>query len=244
MKMLIILITLQFAVYGFSQNVDLIKKANLFDENRGYTEETGEEIDTEKEVKLPSNMPVLDGIAVIGNYKKAIFTYYDKNLKRKISACHSPGEKFAGASLKEVTPEYVILVFDGKQYKLYPDTKFKAKKAGNRTTKKIKSEYASPTVTPKPVKRTSQIISRTPAKSRQHIRPKKIRPGGKFAGRNFVRSKRVDAARSARIKKPNTQRNIKRQRVNKNGKSNPFIGGRRNSSPRPERQNRSKTTPF
>ena len=244
MRFLVAFIMLQFVINGFGQNVDLIKKANLFDENRGYTEETGEEIDTEKEIKLPANMPVLDGIVVIGNYKRAIFTYYDKDKKRKVSAYHSPGEKFADASLKEVTPDYVILVYGGKQYKLYPDTKLKAKKTGNNSTRRVMNEYPRPSVSKKPAKREAQIVSRKPVSSRKHIRPPRLRPGGKFAGRNIVRSKKVDAARSARVKRPNVKRNIKRQRVSKNTASNPFGGGRRQSPPAPKGQNRRTTTPF
>ncbi len=243
MRFLIALVMLQFVFYGFSQNVDLIKKANLFDENRGYMEETGEEIDTEKEVKLPVDMPVLDGIAIIGNYKKAIFTYYDKEKRKKVSIYHSVGDKFANASLKEITPEYVILFFDGKQYKLYPDTKLKAKRSGSRSAAPVMGGYTPPPSANKPVTRASKVISRASTSAKKHVRPKTIRPGGKVVGRQVTRSK-VNQARSVRPKQSNIKRNVKRQPINSKGVSNPFAGGRAKTTPTKKGQSGRKITPF
>ena len=232
MRFLIALVMLQFVFYGFSQNVDLIKKANLFDENRGYMEETGEEIDTEKEIKLPANMPVLDGIAIIGNYKKAIFTYYDKEKRKKVSVYHSVGDKFANASLKEITPEYVILFFDGKQYKLYPDTKLKAKKSGGHSSAPVIGGYTPPPPSNKPVKRTSNIVSRGTKSKKTGV-----------VSRRTTHSN-VRAARSARPKTSNVKRNVKRQPINSKGVSNPFAGGRAKTTPTTKGQSGRKITPF
>ncbi len=161
-----------WGVWGFCQNVDLIKRANLFDQNRGYVEEeeaTGEEIDTEKEIKLPSGMPVLDGIVVIGNYKKAIFTYHSKEKKKKVSEYHGVGDKFGEAVLKEITPEYVVLLFDGKKYKLYPDTKLKAKKSSTNYSGVVKTERKTTAG-----RGNSKIISRTGSEKRGTTAKRKI----------------------------------------------------------------------
>ncbi|BBB32972.1 hypothetical protein TTHT_1464 [Thermotomaculum hydrothermale] len=243
MKGFILALLIIFSFQAYSQNVDLIKKGNLFDPDRGYTEEAGEEVDTEKEVKLPSNIPVLDGIVVINDYKKAIFTYYDKEKKRKISKYHSVGEKFADASLKEITPDYVILVFDGKQYKLYPDTKLKAKKSRGYSGGSPRTTYTPPPKT------TSQVVSRSPVKSTKKVKPKKpfMKPRPTFNRRRPVTSK-VKPTRVLRPTSRNKNTNHRRKtNVGSSGsqRSNPFVGGGRLSKPTPNKtQGKRTNTPF
>ena len=211
-KSILPLIFLLWGIWGFCQNVDLIKKANLFDQNRGYIEEeeaAGDEIDTEKEVKLPAGIPVLDGIAVIGNYKKAIFTYHSKKEKRKVSEYHGVGDEFGKAVLKEITPEYVVLLFGGKKYKLYPDTKLK--------TKKTTGTYSTVTAETKTSKRQggSKVVSRTGSK-KTTVSPRANVPAPKPMKFNRM----ID---SSKIQKQKTVTKSKAR----NTRSNPFSGGSR-----------------
>ncbi len=241
MKVISIFILFLFSLSVFAQNVNLIKQANLFDQNRGYVEASGDEIDTEKDVKLPSQMPVLDGIFIAGDFKKAIFTYYDKEKRRKVSVYHSIGDKFGGAVLKEITKDYVVLVFEGKKYKLYPDTKYKM-----RNVKKYTSSQPAVVKQPiarKPVKKTS--VARVKSKHREIGKPRippKIR-------RNFYRNasgkSRVSAVRRP---SPSRKTNAHRPRVNRQtnskGTSNPFIGGGRTHTPPSSKNRRRNNTPF
>ncbi len=238
-----ILVFVMANVFAFGQNVNYIKKMNLFDPNRGYVEEKGEEVDTEKEIKLPSNMPVLDGIFIDGNYKRAIFTYYDKKKKKKISMYHSPGEKFADAVLNEITPEYVFLYFGGKKYKLYPDTKLKAKKSSGYSPA-VARNVSSPT--PRPSKKV--VSRRTSSKKKKAARKPNIRK----VKRNFYnnRTRRRPTNNKVRAVRRNTKRNTPKKRtprksVNTSGRSNPFVGGAKPRKPSPKpNTNRSGKTPF
>ncbi len=231
MRIIACFVVIVATFWGFSQNIDLIKKANLFDENRGYVEENAEEVDTEKEIKLPSKMPVLDGIVIIKGYKRAIFTYYDNKKKRKVSAYHSPGDKFAGASLKEITPEYVLLVYDGKKYKLYPDTKLKAKKTGSHSSRPVMGGYTPPP--PKPSTNSAKTVSRSSSKAK--------------SGRSFKRpvTSRSKSSRSVRSTRSiNKSRNVKKRPVSSKGGSNPFAGGRVKTPPTKKNKNKRINTPF
>ncbi len=234
MRFLIVLMSMCFVFNTFAQNIDFIKKANLFDENRGYIEESGEEVDTEKEVKLPVNMPVLDGIIIIKDYKKAIFTYYDKEKKKKVSAYHSVGDKFANAILKELTSEYVVLLFDGKKYKLYPDTKLKAKKTSGRYTAPTRAGYTPP---PPPKKASVKTSPSSPAPDR---RSKK-----NIIDRVKTRVKRNSGSiRTVRRTKPVIKKKpSSRTFTGKGGSSNPFAGGQVTTSSSKTKNNRTKT-PF
>ena len=240
MKVISLFILLLFSLSVFAQNVNLIKQANLFDQNRGYVEASGDEIDTEKDVKLPSQMPVLDGIFIAGDFKKAIFTYYDKEKRRKVSVYHSIGDTFGGAVLKEITKDYVLLVFEGKKYKLYPDTKYKMRNVMKYTSSQpavLKQSAA------KPVKKTS--VARLKSKHREIGKPRippKIR---KNFYRNVSGKSRVSAIRKlSPSRKANSHRPRVNRQTNSRGVSNPFIGGRKKHTPPSSPNKRRNNTPF
>ena len=229
--------------------MDLIKKANLFEQDRGYVEKSGEEVDTEKVVDLPKNMPVLDGIIVIKDYKKAIFTYYDKDKRKRVSAYHSLGEKFCDAVLKKITPDYVLLYYGGKEYKLYPDTKLKAKNSHKKRT----SYNVNTRVTPqrRPVNKKTTNSRKSPAKGRVK------KPSRAFARKNSkVYNRRPSASRVKAVRRPSRTRktipgrsNVNHKNVtrpgNVSGRPNPFTGGGRRSNPSPKKNTGNKrNTPF
>ena len=247
MKYIFTLISVLFAMQCFSQNVDLIKKANLFEQDRGYVEKSGEEVDTEKVVDLPKNMPVLDGIIVIKDYKKAIFTYYDKDKRKRVSAYHSSGEKFCDAVLKKITPDYVVLYYGGKEYKLYPDTKLKAKNSHVNS----RSYNVNTSVTPPKRPVNKKTVSGSAARGRVR------KPSRSFARKNSkVYNRRPNASRVKAVRRPNRIRktgtkrsNVNHRTVNRQGnvssKPNPFTGGGRRNTPSPKKNTGNRrNTPF
>ncbi len=249
MKYIFMLISVLFTMQCFSQNVDLIKKANLFEQDRGYVEKSGEEVDTEKVVDLPKNMPVLDGIIVIKDYKRAIFTYYDKDKRKRVSVYHSSGEKFCDAVLKKITPDYVLLYYGGKEYKLYPDTKLKAKNSHIKNT----SYNVNTRVTPPP----RRPVNKKTTKSRKFSRGRVRKPSRSFARKNSrVYTRRPNASRVKAVRRPSRTRtttpgrsNVNHRSVNRPGnvsaRPNPFTGGGRRNTPSPKKNTgNTRNTPF
>ncbi|GEM_PF-2133865 len=246
MKRLIALVSILFlGTTVYAQNIKLIKTANLFDENRGVVEESGDEVDAEKEVKLPANMPVLDGIMVAGKYKRAIFTYYDKEKRKKISRPHKEGDKFGGAFLKKITPEYVLLVFDSTGYKLTPDVKLK--KGSSRTMR----SYTKSSNVKRYSSDSKKVVDIRENSKRSSVSGRIRRPVNVERARkeflNRVKRKYRIPQRKRSVRKHVPVRNRPHVRRNKNfsNRSNPFTGGRAPVRPAPhKRNNRSVRTPF
>jgi len=159
-KTLFILFILCFVNIVFAQSVDSIVKKNIFDPKRGVDKKTETEDAELVKEELPKDMPILDGIIVVGKYKKAIFRFRETKTRKMLSTNVKEGENVGEATVKKISTNSVIIVFQGKAYEVTVDSKYemanipkKAGRSGNITR--------TPNRAQTPSKRTSKTKGRS-----------------------------------------------------------------------------------
>jgi len=166
-----------FWLVSIAQSADQIIQSNLFDPARGQADTTADDASAPVEDVLPSDIPVLDGIFVIGDYRRAIFRYKDETTKRMESATFQKGDAFGGARLVELTERKAQIVFLGKRYDLTVDSKHEMKNVP-RMNNPVTAEVAPKAAIPAPVNRTpARPVNRKITSPTKNTSPPKANTG-------------------------------------------------------------------
>ena len=157
MKRLGICIIFVISWFGLmAQSADQIIQSNLFDPARGQLDTAQDDENAPVEEVLPSDIPVLDGIVVIGDYRRAIFRYKDETTKRMESSVFKKGDEFGGARLLDLTEREAQIVFMGNRYNLTVDSKHEMKNVP-RTSGAVPAQMAQ-----QPSKPADTVVERKP----------------------------------------------------------------------------------
>ncbi len=202
-KILLISITLLFFTAAFTQNVDIIIKKNIFDPKRGVEKQQHDNKDYEEVEKenLPKELPWLDGIITVGKYKKAIFRYKDEKSRKFVPGTFKEGDVVGGAKIKKITAKEVLVIFEGKAYKLNVDSKYNMDNYHKKHY--VNSARRVPTSTNPGTTRSVRGRSVTPVKSvkgKTHSVPS--RTTGKGISTPFGTAKATTSNKSKRKKHP------------------------------------------
>ncbi len=193
-----------------AQTVDVIIDSNLFDPNRGVN--MSEQAVQAQEETLPRDLPLLDGIVVIGDYKRAIFRYKNEETRKLENKIVRIGEDVGDARLTEIRQKEVSIVFQGTQYKLTVDSKERDKDAPggqSQTTVSRNPSASGPEVIHRNIAVPQQKATLVPTGRNSNVpanRPKNSSIGNSGGRTPFGTRRPVNSNKKANEKKKNQKR--------------------------------------